>query len=89
VKESRPARGTDDQLTRLPHAGVDFLEKALFVDALAEEVRFMLWDTGAIRADFRCFEHQRSRIISLQLDKRSSMHSREPITVEQASDEIM
>lgn len=26
--------------------GVDFLEKALFVDALGEEVRFMLWDTG-------------------------------------------
>lgn len=26
--------------------GVDFLEKALFVDALQEEVRFMLWDTG-------------------------------------------
>lgn len=26
--------------------GVDFLEKALFVDDLAEEVRFMLWDTG-------------------------------------------
>jgi Ras-related protein Rab-23 len=28
--------------------GVDFLEKALFVDALQEEVRFMLWDTGNI-----------------------------------------
>ena len=27
--------------------GVDFLEKAMFVDALGEEVRFMLWDTGA------------------------------------------
>lgn len=27
--------------------GVDFLEKAQFVDALQEEVRFMLWDTGA------------------------------------------
>lgn len=26
--------------------GVDFLEKALFVDDLAEEVRFMLWDTA-------------------------------------------
>lgn len=26
--------------------GVDFLEKSLFVDALSEEVRFMLWDTG-------------------------------------------
>jgi len=26
--------------------GVDFLEKALFVDALQEEVRFMLWDTA-------------------------------------------
>ncbi|KAJ9533814.1 hypothetical protein QJQ45_026908 [Haematococcus lacustris] len=26
--------------------GVDFLEKALFVDALGEEVRFMLWDTA-------------------------------------------
>lgn len=26
--------------------GVDFLEKAQFVDALQEEVRFMLWDTG-------------------------------------------
>lgn len=26
--------------------GVDFLEKALYVDALGEEVRFMLWDTG-------------------------------------------
>jgi Ras-related protein Rab-23 len=26
--------------------GVDFLEKAMFVDALGEEVRFMLWDTG-------------------------------------------
>lgn len=26
--------------------GVDFLEKATFVDALQEEVRFMLWDTG-------------------------------------------
>jgi Ras-related protein Rab-23 len=29
--------------------GVDFLEKALFVDDLAEEVRFMLWDTGELR----------------------------------------
>ncbi|GIL49987.1 hypothetical protein Vafri_6111 [Volvox africanus] len=26
--------------------GVDFLEKAQFVDALQEEVRFMLWDTA-------------------------------------------
>ena len=26
--------------------GVDFLEKALYVDNLGEEVRFMLWDTG-------------------------------------------
>eukprot|EP00798_Chlamydomonas_sp_ICE-L_P032316 gene32316-16887_t len=26
--------------------GVDFLEKALFVDMLQEEVRFMLWDTA-------------------------------------------
>jgi len=26
--------------------GVDFLEKALFVDSLQEEVRFMLWDTA-------------------------------------------
>mmetsp|Transcript_20202 Transcript_20202/g.51171 ORF Transcript_20202/g.51171 Transcript_20202/m.51171 type:complete len:249 (-) Transcript_20202:284-1030(-) len=26
--------------------GVDFLEKALYVDALGEEVRFMLWDTA-------------------------------------------
>lgn len=30
--------------------GVDFLEKALYVDALGEEVRFMLWDTGGSNA---------------------------------------
>ena len=41
-------------------SGVDFLEKALFVDALAEEVRFMLWDTGERNAErpiIRFFEH--------------------------------
>ncbi len=27
--------------------GVDFLEKSLYVDGLGQEVRFMLWDTGA------------------------------------------
>lgn len=32
--------------------GVDFLEKAQFVDALQEEVRFMLWDTG----EHPCFD---------------------------------
>ncbi len=26
--------------------GVDFLEKSLYVEALGQEVRFMLWDTG-------------------------------------------
>lgn len=39
--------------------GVDFLEKSQFVDALGEEVRFMLWDTGgegvgAQHAAMRC-----------------------------------
>ena len=35
--------------------GVDFLEKAHFVDALQEEVRFMVWDTGAWMMGGGCF----------------------------------
>jgi len=69
-------------------SGVDFLEKALFVDALAEEVRFMLWDTGERNAERLCDSLLRappltnSSLPFLQLDKKNSMRSRGLITEE-------
>ena len=61
--------------------GVDFLEKALFVDALQEEVRFMVWDTGMCScATERVLSHSQSELMPkptslLQLAKRNLMPS--------------